>query len=391
VSSFQAANLPAAEFQAPEWKQEISARVQAHRSRRQPAQQELPESSSRRNSRAAGVAATVAERYASALSYSEYLARLSAGIPLAEVEARLPIHGDAPADFHSFPTEGSSALDPFHDVAPEPENDLRVELAEDPMVSVPAAASTADPHAVATPDDFLQQVTVEPDVPLATKLIEFPRQLVAARRARPRLAEGPLRDTAPTEDAAPQLRIFEVEEEQISRQPLAADSAAIPGEWHYIQLDTPLLSTAVVAEDLAPASRLADVAPIDRRMMAAALDLAFVTMGFLLFAAAFVAVVNVPPTDSFLMISAGIVFAALYGGYQWLFLNKSDATPGMRYARIALCTFNDENPTVRARRSRLGAALLSLAAGGLGFVWMWFDQENLSWHDRMTRTYQRCY
>ncbi len=52
-----------------------------------------------------------------------------------------------------------------------------------------------------------------PAEPIAANLIEFPRQLVAARKARPRLAEGPLRDE--DSPATSQLRIFEVETEQI--------------------------------------------------------------------------------------------------------------------------------------------------------------------------------
>ena len=42
--------------------------------------------------------------------------------------------------------------------------------------------------------DPLEEETVAPAIPLAANLIEFPRELVAARKARPRLAEGPLRD-----------------------------------------------------------------------------------------------------------------------------------------------------------------------------------------------------
>ena len=53
-------------------------------------------------------------------------------------------------------------------------------------------------------------------MPLAANLIEFPRELVAARKVRPRLAEGPLRDAEPQ---AGQLRIFEVEPESIDHRP----------------------------------------------------------------------------------------------------------------------------------------------------------------------------
>jgi len=61
----------------------------------------------------------------------------------------------------------------------------------------------------------------------------------------------------------------------------------------------------------------------------------------------------------------------------------------MKYARISLCTFDDEKPTRAQKRSRLGALLLSLAPVGLGVAWAIFDQEHLSWHDRLSRTYLR--
>ena len=67
--------------------------------------------------------------------------------------------------------------------------------------------------------------------PMAANLIEFPRQLVAPRRARPRLAEGPLREE-PAEAAA-QLRIFEVEAEHIAVAPAAETQMA---EWSSILL-----------------------------------------------------------------------------------------------------------------------------------------------------------
>ena len=77
--------------------------------------------------------------------------------------------------------------------------------------------------------------------------------------------------------------------------------------------------------------------------------------------------------------------------YQYLFLTYSNGTPGMRYAPIALCTFDDENPTRESMRARIGAILLSALPLGLGFLWSLFDEDRLGWHDRITRTYQRSY
>src|SRR6202035_1402824 len=84
-----------------------------------------------------------------------------------------------------------------------------------------------------------------PTVPLAANLIEFPRQLVAPRKSRPRFAEGPLREEADTSPAAAQLRIFEVETAQISFTPVI--DSPLP-EWSSICLETPRTQTIEVDE-----------------------------------------------------------------------------------------------------------------------------------------------
>jgi uncharacterized RDD family membrane protein YckC len=75
--------------------------------------------------------------------------------------------------------------------------------------------------------------------------------------------------------------------------------------------------------------------------------------------------------------------------YQTIFSTLTEATPGMRYAGISLCTFDDQCPTRAQRCGRLGALLLSLLPVGLGAAWAIFDEEHLSWHDRLSKTYQR--
>jgi hypothetical protein len=63
----------------------------------------------------------------------------------------------------------------------------------------------------------------------------------------------------------------------------------------------------------------------------------------------------------------------------------------MRAARIALCTFADGNPARSAMRRRILAVLLSACPLGLGFLWAALDEERLTWHDRVSRMYQRSY
>jgi len=86
-----------------------------------------------------------------------------------------------------------------------------------------------------------------------------------------------------------------------------------------------------------------------------------------------------------------VAFLILTTLYQLLFFTFSNATPGMNYARIGLCTFSDENPTRAQMRRRALAFLLSAIPLGLGLLWSWIDSDRLGWHDRLSRMYQRSY
>ncbi|HEV2577678.1 MAG TPA: RDD family protein [Acidobacteriaceae bacterium] len=229
-------------------------------------------------------------------------------------------------------------------------------------------------------------------LPLPANLIEFPRELVATRKARPRLAEGPLRDELPAE---PQLRIFEVEPEQISTEPVAAEEIVAEAPvWQGTLLDAPRVRAVAPEREVAVAAGLADLAPISRRVMAAVVDgccIAAALVGF----ATVAAYVSGPRLQGMSkpLLAGALVFtfaiAALL--YQLLFFWLNEATPGMRYARIGLCTFAEANPTRKAMRRRVMAQMLAVGPLGLGVLWAWMDGDRLAWHDRISRTYQRMY
>jgi len=231
--------------------------------------------------------------------------------------------------------------------------------------------------------------------PIAANLIEFPRQLIAARKVRPRLAEGPLRDEPSPTHSGSQLRIFEVEPEHLFSTPAADTSGP---EWSSI-----LLSALPTAEFTGSADYLTanvpQAAPISRRLKAAAIDGAILLVAQAAFLALFrLALTHLSGASALLEIprpvaAAGVlatlaVFALLY---QLLFFTLSDATPGMRLARIALCTFSDENPTRSAMRRRIVATLLAAFPLGIGLLWAFLDEDTLGWHDRISRMYQRSY
>jgi uncharacterized RDD family membrane protein YckC len=248
--------------------------------------------------------------------------------------------------------------------------------------------------------------------PLPANLIEFPRQLVASRKARPRLAEGPLREDG-SEPGENQLRIFEVDTAQISTEPAVEDAQA--AQWTSIFLDLPQRGQAAVSEEAtaaASAASLPGAASVARRAAAAAINGSIIGLAMAAFGAAAmitsgnagllqslsvgsaagVLVGELRTPDGRGLLGAGAVIALLLClAYQALFFTFSTATPGMRCVRIGLCTFGDENPTRRAMRRRILAVVLSAVPFGLGFIWAALDEERLSWHDRVSGMYQRGY
>jgi uncharacterized RDD family membrane protein YckC len=230
---------------------------------------------------------------------------------------------------------------------------------------------------------------VEPALPIHANLIEFPRELVAARKARPRLAEGPLATAEPER----QLSIFEVDPGILSVQPEAfAPPAAAPAwttpQWSHLELEEQLLPDDEPQQATAP---VLEMASFSRRLLAVVVDGALITSAFLGAAiAAFNRMPQLPPLKvQELGALIGFVLIALV--YQMVFSTLADTTPGMKYARVSLCTFNNQSPTRAHRLGRLGALLLSVLPVGLGLAWAIFDENHLCWHDRLSQTYLRKY
>jgi len=243
---------------------------------------------------------------------------------------------------------------------------------------------------------------VEPALPIHANLIEFPRELVATRKIRPRRAEGPY---AASLEEQGQLSIFEVEPWTISTEPAATGAAAEAGtaawsgpKWSGIELDeeTPEEVARPAAEPVrtersepvAEATPL-QVAPVNLRIMAALVDFSLITGAFL--AAALLAATNVRVLPAMREIEVGSVAAlALIGVfYLAVFFILGQGTPGMKYARLEMCTLAGRKPARAQRCVRMGALVLSLAPVGLGAAMAIFDEQQLAWHDKWSGTYLR--
>lgn len=443
-----------------DWKDEVSARLRAHRTRRGRVPENQPALPGMETLPASSVAARVAERYARVPSWREAMAAEAAVKAAQEAAARAALEAkkqaheraqqeatldaqerlcsDAAHSQDRLPIPGGETH-PAVELSPEPEPKsqpwqpdlIRYSVSSD---SLPAPRSTPAQACVRSssllpPADFygmadpLEEALIEPARPLPARVIEFPRELVAPRKARPRLAEGPLREdnpegnarrsaaaAEPVECGAAELSLFEADdnpgrsENALSGAEdlriLEAEPDSMPNsnrlsrpDWLSINLDAerPLQEPKPSIRSSVPHDQPLHVAPMADRMMAGVVDVALTFAAFLLFLMVFAACTTHLPSGRLAFAGAAITLLAMWILYQFVFFSMTNGTPGMRYAKIALCTFDDENPTRSAMRGRISAQLLSALPFGLGFLWAYFDEDALGWHDRMTQTYQRSY
>jgi uncharacterized RDD family membrane protein YckC len=415
----------------------------------------------------------VAERYARAPSYSEYLAASAAASSrAAEAAAFAARQAQEAAEAFAALAASEPLVEPESDWHPEKGAAARPEVRPatvehpeplPPRGEVPPRPGGVDWSASGRQGqgavDAFAEAMVPAAVGLPAKLIEFPRELIATQKSRPRIAEGPLAEDAVimvSSGEAPSLRIFEVEGFPMEGDPQSGPSELAgpqlrnldgPGDrnrghsqdeiaagfatgayarsayeggggddsgpgagqgpglrgaerdreqWQPIRLGEHPRSES--AADEVPGQRESQAhaaplhaAPLGDRLMAALVDAAIAGGAFLLFVVVFCACTAHPPLDKLGLGCGALVLVGLVLFYQWLFMSYGGGTPGMRYARIALCTFDDENPTKKVRRGRVWASVLSALPLGLGFLWALFDEDSLGWHDRMTRSYQRSY
>ena len=512
------------------WRAELNARLREHRQRRSEATppdgppQRAPGSGTAASVPASRVAARVAERYSSAPSYQELLAASAAAAAAAAetaVQAAVEAHAAAQAALSGWEGRCEHVVSPedaFADPFFARERGADEQQGAEPQASSPAPLGPASFGPDATPPpvaalpgaptvehhtplpartamprrtgayegvralvDAFAEAVVPAAHSLPAKLIEFPRELIAPRKQRPRLAEGPLFEQEPEQESSGMsLRIFEVgtgeqgddkaratgsigsgaaagSGEAASVDDAPAPRASRPGErpderygatvkpprdeyrgeyrgehegeaprrrggfrsdhdpdhgqaarqqsgWGSIRLGEHPQPEAQ-APPAQPAARrpehgyrieaepaLHELAPIADRSMAALVDGGIVAACFLLSVLVFASCTVHPPAGKAALAVGLLVLGALATFYGWLFMSYGGgSTPGMRYARIALCSFADENPTRKELQNRVPATALALLPLGLGVFWALLDEDKLGWHDRMTRTYQRSY
>ena len=260
---------------------------------------------------------------------------------------------------------------PFGPAAPALKTSPIEESASDAFESVVETAAATNEIESATAKVQLEEVTSRDESPASTlvvqpsaKIIEFPRfawapptppadQLAEPVIDRPRILEVP--EVAPPPPALGGITI---------------EPARVAEPEKRRGVEVPLQS-----------------APLGRRLLASMIDWIIVGAASGLFGFVFwkVSLVRPPHIQLLTLVVGGPCL--LWAAYQYLLIVYAGSTPGLRLARLQLSRF-DGSPAKRSlRRWRVLASYLSAASLGMGYAWIFLDEENLCWHDRITHTY----
>ncbi len=93
-----------------------------------------------------------------------------------------------------------------------------------------------------------------------------------------------------------------------------------------------------------------------------------------------------PPRLQIIGLAVGLA-GAFWAVYQYLLIVYAGTTLGLRLARLRLAHFDGTPANRRLRRWRVLASFLSAASLGMGYAWVFLDEDALCWHDRITHTY----
>jgi uncharacterized RDD family membrane protein YckC len=184
-----------------------------------------------------------------------------------------------------------------------------------------------------------------------------------------------------SEDFAFTIAIGRPLRRQDSDEPRVVIDVSVPAEAQEKPQQVAPARTNAVESSLFPAASLHE------RRIAALIDgacLAFAYGGFLaLFS-------SLGGQFTFSKLSGTIcffTFAFVYLQYFGLFTVFGGTTPGMMIRGLQVINFSGDVPTPRQYLLRATGYILSAGTLFLGFLWAMWDEDGLTWHDRLSRTY----
>ena len=141
-------------------------------------------------------------------------------------------------------------------------------------------------------------------------------------------------------------------------------------------------------EPLPPvSSALYPVASLDQRRRALQIDaacLAFAYGGFLALFGSLGGQFTLSKLSATVYL---FTFAFVYLQYFGLFTIFGGSTPGMMVSGLQVASFTGDVPAPRQYLLRAVGYMLSAGTCFLGFLWVLWDEDGLTWHDRISQTY----
>jgi RDD family len=128
-------------------------------------------------------------------------------------------------------------------------------------------------------------------------------------------------------------------------------------------------------------------ASIGLRIIAALVDGLLVAVAAAMFGFVFWKVAAVQPPRLQMMIAGAGLLTLLWATYQYVLIVYAANTPGLRTAGLTLNRFDGSATTRSLRRWRVLGSYLSALSLGMGYAWIFLDEDALCWHDRITHTY----
>ncbi len=129
------------------------------------------------------------------------------------------------------------------------------------------------------------------------------------------------------------------------------------------------------------------VATPTHRFVASAIDAALILIGFGVLAVTFQLMGGSFGAGKMLWAGMGgsLLLVAMFYGLIWAIAGRE--TAGMRFTDLQLITFDGFPLDARSRALRFASTWLSFCSGGLGLLWAVADEENLTWHDHISKTF----
>jgi uncharacterized RDD family membrane protein YckC len=129
------------------------------------------------------------------------------------------------------------------------------------------------------------------------------------------------------------------------------------------------------------------VAPFRLRLLGHAMDFALSLAAFVLFLLPLKLLLGPVSSSRFLMAGIACAYLLVVLLYGIVFVYLAGATPTMKWMGLRLVNFDGAPPGRKQLLWRLLGSVASVGSFFLGFLWAAIDEEKLSWHDRISKTF----